>query len=160
MKVTTSSLSLIAGLCMLGTQASAQQPAADHIMMLPSDLKWADVAAMPAGSKISIIEGNMSKAEPFTARLKFPPNTKIPPHWHDTIEHLTVVSGSFNMGVGDALDPAKTRKLEVGSVSIMQPKTHHFGITGAEETILQLHGTGPWTVTYVNPNDDLRKKTN
>ena len=25
------------------------------------------------------------------------------------------------------------------------------------ETILQLHGKGPWTITYVNPADDPRK---
>jgi hypothetical protein len=160
MKYKIASLSLVAGVCMFGTQASAQQHAADHTMMTPSDFKWADVPAMPAGSKITIIEGNMSAAEPFTARLKFPPNTKIPPHWHDTLEHVTVISGSFNMGVGDTLDLAKTQKLDAGSVAIMQPKTHHFGITGAEDTTLQLHGTGPWTVTYVNPTDDPRKKTN
>jgi hypothetical protein len=64
------------------------------------------------------------------------------------------------MGVGDTLDPTKTKKLDAGSVAIMQPKTHHSGITGAEDTMLQLHGTGPWTVTYVNPTDDQRKKTN
>src|SRR3954464_6218594 len=85
-------LSLVAGVCMFGTQANA----ADHTMMTPSDFKWSDVPAMPAGTKITIIEGNMSAAEPFTARLKFPANTKIPPHWHDTIEHVTVISGSFN----------------------------------------------------------------
>jgi hypothetical protein len=39
----------------------------------------------------------------------------------------------------------------------MQPKTHHFGWT-AEETIVQLHGVGPWGVTYVNPADDPRNK--
>jgi len=29
-----------------------------------------------------------------------------------------------------------------------------------EETILQVHGVGPWAINYVNPADDPRKKTN
>lgn len=40
---------------------------------------------------------------------------------------------------------------------IMQPKTPHFGWTTAE-TVVQLHGTGPWGVIYVNPDDDPRKQ--
>jgi hypothetical protein len=59
--------------------------------------------------------------------------------------------------MGDKLDTAKTHAMAPGSIAIMQPKTHHFGWT-AEETIVQLHGVGPWGVTYVDPADDPRKK--
>jgi glycyl-tRNA synthetase alpha subunit len=41
----------------------------------------------------------------------------------------------------------------------MQPMTRHFGFFN-EETILQVHGVGPWAINYVNPADDPRKKTN
>jgi hypothetical protein len=43
------------------------------------------------------------------------------------------------------------------SMAIIQPRTHHFGWT-SEETIVQLHGVGPWAVTHVDPADDRRKK--
>jgi hypothetical protein len=39
----------------------------------------------------------------------------------------------------------------------MQPGTNHFAWVG-EESVVQIHGVGPWTVTYVNPADDPRKK--
>lgn len=55
------------------------------------------------------------------------------------------------------LDPSKTKPLAAGSVAIMQPKTHHFAWT-KEETIVQIHGVGPWAINYVNPADDPRKK--
>ncbi len=48
--------------------------------------------------------------------------------------------------------------LSPGSIMIMQPKTNHFAWTAGEEVIVQLNGTGPWGVTYVNPADDPRKK--
>ena len=89
--------------------------------------------------------------------LKFPANAKVPAHSHSAIEHVTVLSGVFNMGAGDKLDTSKTQPLGPGSVSIMQPGTNHFAWVD-EETVVQIHGVGPWTVTYVNPADDPRKK--
>ena len=44
-----------------------------------------------------------------------------------------------------------------GRHAIMQPGTHHFAWFAAE-TIIQLHGVGPWTVTYVDPAEGPRKK--
>jgi hypothetical protein len=36
--------------------------------------------------------------------------------------------------------------------------TAMFGFTTSEEAVVQLNVNGPWTVTYINPADDLRKK--
>ncbi|MEO5703155.1 MAG: cupin domain-containing protein [Gammaproteobacteria bacterium] len=128
-----------------------------HVMLVPTDLKWADVPSLPPGAKVTVIEGPLNDAVPFTFRLKFPANYKVPAHWHPAIEHVTVISGTFNMGTGDKLDPSKTMPLSAGSVAIMQPKTNHFAWT-KEETIIQVHGVGPWAINYVNPTDDPRKK--
>lgn len=148
---------LVAGLCASFGMAYAQHAGSDHLMVTPGDLKWAPVPTIP-GAQIAVIEGPMNKAgAPFTARLKFPANSNVPPHWHSTIEHVTVISGVMNMGVGDKLDTSKTQSLGPGSVSIMQAGTHHFAWFG-EETVLQLHGIGPWTVTYVNPADDPKNQ--
>ena len=137
--------------------AAWAQGHADHIMVVPKDLKWADVPSLPAGATIAVIEGPLNEAKPFTFRLKFPANYKIPAHWHPAIEHVTVISGTFNMGTGDKLDPKQTKALSAGSVAIMQPKTNHFAWTKGE-AIVQVHGVGPWGITYVNPADDPRKK--
>ena len=99
----------------------------------------------------------VTEAGPVTFRLKFPAGYKVPAHWHPAVEHVTVMSGTLNMGTGDKLDESKTMALPVGSVAIMQPKTPHFAWT-KEETVVQVHGLGPWGVTYVNPADDPRKK--
>jgi quercetin dioxygenase-like cupin family protein len=131
--------------------------AADHVMVEPKDLKWEDVPALPPGAKVAVIEGPMDQATPFTIRLKFPPNYKVPAHWHPAIEHVTVLSGTLNMGIGDKLDATKTQALSAGSVVIIQPKTNHFGWTKTA-TVVQVHGVGPWGVTYVDPANDPRKK--
>ena len=128
-----------------------------HTMVTPGDLKWADVPSLPPGANVAVIEGPLNEAVPFTFRLKFPADYKIPAHWHPAIEHATVISGTVNFGIGDKFDAAKTKPLSAGSVVIMQPKTNHFVWT-KQETIVQIHGIGPWGITYVNPADDPRKK--
>jgi anti-sigma factor ChrR (cupin superfamily) len=140
----------------MGVSASWAQ-SGGHRMISPKDLKWGDVPSLPPGAKIAVIEGPMSEAVPFTFRLKFPANYRIPAHWHPAVERVTVISGTFNMGVGDKLDMKKSMPLARGSMMILQPKTNHFAWTKGE-VVVQLNGTGPWGVTYVNPADDPRKK--
>lgn len=79
------------------------------------------------------------------------------PPKHTGIEHVTVISGAFNLGMGDKFDHGKTHSLKAGDFAMMQPGTQHFAWT-KEPTIVQVHGVGPWVVNYVNPQDDPRKK--
>ena len=141
-----------------GTGASAQGTAS-HSMITPDQLQWKDVAALGPGVKLALIEGPMNEAVPFMVRIKFPAGAKVPAHWHPAIEHVTVMSGTLNIGIGDNFDESKVMRFPLGTVTIMQPKTTHFAFFN-EETILQVHGVGPWEVNYVNPADDPRKKTN
>ncbi len=130
---------------------------ANHQTITPSDLKFNDLPSLPPGAKIAVIEGPMNKAVPFTVRIKFPANYNLPAHWHPAVERVTVLSGTFHMGMGDKLDRQKTTPLGPGGLMIIQPKTNHFAWT-KDEVIVQLHGTGPWGITYINPADDPRKK--
>jgi quercetin dioxygenase-like cupin family protein len=160
MKYITATTALLGGLSVfLISQAYAQEShAGAHTMLTPTDLQWKDAAGLPPGTKVAVIEGPMNEAVPFTVRIKFPAGAKVPPHWHPGIEHVTVISGLFNAGLGDKLEESKATPLPVGSVAIMQPHTTHFGLFN-EETILQVHGIGPWQINYINPADDPRKKT-
>jgi quercetin dioxygenase-like cupin family protein len=149
-------LPLALALAHLGASTGSAQMSM-HTMVTAGDLKWTDVPSLPAGAKLAGIEGPLNEAVPFTFRLKFPAGYQIPAHWHPAIEHVTVISGTFNMGAGDKLDRSMTKALSAGSVAIMQPKTNHFAWTD-QETIVQVHGVGPWAITYVNPADDPRKR--
>ena len=156
MKSTPYAAFAVAMAFVVGMPASWAQ-STDHQMILPGDLKWADVPSLPPGAKIAVIEGPLSEAVPFTFRLKFPANYQVPAHWHPAVERVTVLSGTFNMGVGDKLDMQKSMSLPPGRMTIMPPKTNHFAWT-KEEVVVQLSGIGPWGITYVNLADDPRKK--
>ena len=127
-----------------------------HRLVTPAELKWSDVPSLPPGAKLAAIEGPMNQAVPFTVRIKFPANYRLPAHTHPAVERVTVLSGTFHMGMGERFERKATVPVQPGAMMIMQPGTPHFAWTDAE-TVVQLHGTGPWGITYVNPADDPRK---
>lgn len=153
------SVSAALGLCMLVTAAAlAADPALEgHISIVPDEIKWVDASFGP-GAKIAVLEGDLTQAAPFTMRLKVPPNFKIHTHTHPVHERVTVISGTFYLGIGEDFDTAKAKAYPAGSVTMMPPGMPMFAYTTDEETVLQLHGTGPWGIDYLHPEEDPRKK--
>lgn len=128
----------------------------NHKIFTPNDIQWStNIDSLPKGVEVAVLEGDPSKTGPFTLRLKMPANYRIPPHWHPGIEHVTVLSGTFYMGTGDKFDEKQVMEMPTDSFAYMRAKTYHFAFTH-DPVILQLHGIGPWGVTYLNPQDDPR----
>ncbi len=154
-------LSLIALTVLAAFSALGQEmthPAADgNPSMYPStEIKWKDgPASLPAGAKVAVLEGDPTKDGPFVMRLRLPDGFRIQPHWHPKVERITVISGTFNLGMGEKFDKAATRKMPAGTFGFWPAGMHHFAWARGE-TVVQLHGTGPWVITYVNPADDPR----
>jgi quercetin dioxygenase-like cupin family protein len=127
-----------------------------HILITPTAVQWGDAPpALPPGAKMAVVEGKPSDPGPFTIRAKFPAGYRIPPHWHPGDEHVTVISGTFRMGLGEKFDEKALHDLPVGGFAVMAKGTRHFAMTKGP-TIVQIHGIGPWGLTYVNPADDPR----
>lgn len=123
----------------------------------PIGIEWRVADSLPPGAKIAVLEGDPSKAGFFTMRIKMPDGYRVPPHWHPQQERVTVLAGTLNLGSGNAFEPTATRALSPGTYSSMPPQMTHFAwMTG--ETVLQLSSIGPWTITYVNPEDDPRAR--
>lgn len=124
------------------------------------EIAWADgPPSLPPGAKFAILEGNPAEAVPLTLRLKFPPNYRVPPHFHSVIEHVTVFSGTLNVGMGDKATYSGGVALSAGSFAAMPKKMVHYAWTGNEGVVFQLHSVGPWSITYIDPKDDPRKRT-
>jgi len=130
-----------------------------HILLSPDQMKWGPAPpSLPAGAQLAVLEGDPSKAGvPFTIRAKFPDGYKIPPHWHPTDEKVTVLQGTFGAGLGEKFDPAAGHEMPTGSFALMPKGVRHYA-WAIGETVVQVSGTGPFEVNYVNPADDPRKK--
>ena len=149
------SIPLVVGACLAAATVWAQHDS--HTIIMPNDIKWADVPSLPPGAKIAVLEGKMNEAGPITARLKFPANYKVPAHFHPGVERVTVLSGTMNFGMGDKLDPKKTTAVGPGACSSCRPRCP-ISSGPRKKPSPRSTSIGPWTVTYVNPADDPRKK--
>ena len=89
-------------------------------------------------------------------RLRLPDGYHIAPHSHTQPEVVTVVSGTFLVGMGNDADRDAATTLQPGSFFAFRPGHVHYAYAGEEDTVIQLNSTGPWTITYADPADDPR----
>jgi hypothetical protein len=132
-------------------------PTGGHVMVDAAKLAWGPAPpALPAGSKLAVLKGDLSREEAFVIRAWVPAGYKVGPHWHPTTENLTILSGTVGLGMGDTFDKTKLVMLGAGGFASMPGVTNHFFWAETEATF-QVHGTGPFQLTYLNPADDPRK---
>jgi quercetin dioxygenase-like cupin family protein len=110
-----------------------------------------------SGARMAVLEGDPSQAALFTVRLDLPDGYRIAPHFHPTDEFVTVIEGTFLVGMGDQIDAAQAKLLPAGGFIIAGANMHHYGIAKGH-TVVQVHAMGPFALTYVNPKDDPREK--
>jgi len=138
-------IALIATLA-LPVLARAQAPA----------INWGPAPAVfPAGVRMAVLQGDPSQPGYFTVRLELPAGTRIYPHFHPTDEYLTVISGTFLVGMGDSLNVAKSSVMPAGAFGTVAANMHHYAIARGK-TVVQVSAMGPFVLTYVNPQDQPR----
>ena len=117
------------------------------------ELKWGPAPAVfPAGAQMAVLQGNPGAAEPFTVRLRFPNGYKIAPHTHPTDENITVISGTFRVGMGKTFDARTMTTLPTGGFVTAPANMAHYAVAQGL-TVVQVHAIGPFVLTYVNPAD-------
>ena len=149
---------LIAILCLVGAPLRSEESGMAMGIQLqrPQDIVWKDgPLSLPKGAQVAILEGDPSKEGPFVFRLKLPDGYRIPPHLHPKTERITALSGTFHIGMGEKFDPSATQEMPAGTYGFWEAGMKHFAWAKGE-TILQVHGTGPWSIQYLNPADDPR----
>jgi len=131
---------------------------AEHIIHKTEDITYqAGPESLPQGAEYAILEGNPAEEGAFTMRLKFPNDYRIPPHTHPRTERVTVLSGTFNLGMGREFNQENMESLSEGAFFSFPPGMEHYAMT-TEETVVQLTSNGPWEVNYINPQDDPRQQ--
>lgn len=147
----------------LGVLLTAPAVAAQHgmpgqVAIIPADISWVDAPSIGPGAKLAVLEGDLQQASAITFRIKLPPNFKIAPHTHPVFERVTVISGTFHLGIGEQFVADQAKAYPAGGITMIPPGMPMFAFTGEQETIIQIHGTGPWGITYLHPQDDPRKQ--
>ncbi|HWO38325.1 MAG TPA: cupin domain-containing protein [Candidatus Acidoferrum sp.] len=121
-----------------------------HKIVHFADLKWTPIIK---GCDLAPVSGDPNAdGEPFVLRLRCVDGAKIPAHWHPTDENVTVLKGTFLVGMGETFDESKLEPMNVGNFVAMPKEMRHFALAKGE-TIVQVHGAGPFKVNWVNPSE-------
>ena len=124
----------------------------------PDAVKWGPAPpSFPKGAMLAVLSGDPPKTGAYVLRLKMPAGYQIPAHHHPTTENVTVISGSFHAGMGDKLDRDKALTFAPGGFAALPANMNHYAWAKGE-TVVQVHGDGPFAITYVNPADNPTKK--
>jgi hypothetical protein len=109
-------------------------------------IKWQDgPPSLPPGAKFAVLEGDPSKPGPFVFRVKVPDGYRIPPHTHPRPERVTILAGTFNLGMGETFDATKGEALPAGTYGTWPAGMKHY-VWVEGETVVQFHGEGPWVI--------------
>ena len=148
---------LLKSLCLAATAIvfvaasySQEKKAADsaHKIVRSGDLKWAPIMK---GCELAPVSGDPSAdGAAFVLRIKCVDGAKVPAHWHPTDENVTVLKGVFLVGLGEKFDESKLQTMNIGNFVSMPKEMRHFAMCKGE-TIVQVHGVGPFKVNWVNP---------
>ena len=95
------------------------------LLVTPGSEQWMDIpaaalvgtpsVAMGGTVKIAVLQGDpMTAGRSYTLRLSCTDGTKIAPHWHPTTENVTVIKGTFLLGMGAKWDDAAMKEIPVG----------------------------------------------
>jgi len=122
------------------------------------DIKWGPAPPVfEKGAEIAVLQGDPSKEEEFTVRLRFPNGYRINPHTHPTIENVTVLKGTFLAGMGEKFVESGMKTFGRDAFASIPANHAHYAMARGQ-TIVQVHAIGPFQLTYVNPADDPSKR--
>jgi quercetin dioxygenase-like cupin family protein len=136
---------------------TAVAPASANGSHQAQTIQWGPApSVLPPGAEIAVLAGDPGSQTEFTLRLKFPNGYRIAPHTHPTTENVTVIKGTFLAGMGTQFVEANLQELGRDDFVSIPAEHPHFAMARGE-TIVQVHGLGPFVLTYVNPADDPSK---
>lgn len=137
---------------------AASNQAEEYTAVMPPNIMWNDAPSIGPGAKTAVIDGDPKSSGLFVMRLKLPPKSKVGVHTHPADENVTVLSGTLYFSASDKFDPSAARAFGPGSYFSIAKGKPMFGYTTDEETVLQIHGIGPWGLTYLDRPDSSAMK--
>lgn len=148
---------LALGVALAAAKQTGSNKTSKQVTVTPGEVRWSQAPnSLPAGAQLAVLEGDPGRSGPFTIRLKLPAKYKVQPHSHPTDERLTVIEGTFYLGMGETFDQKAAKAYPAGSFLTLPKGTKHFAFSNGG-AVIQISGQGPWDMKYVHPEDDPRR---
>jgi quercetin dioxygenase-like cupin family protein len=129
-----------------GTSAETQKVTA----WAPQEIAWFTPSYYTDGRQRAQLLGDSRKGRAWIDRVKIPGGAKVLAHTHPTHEVVTVIEGTWYLGIGDTFDDAKLKAYPAGSFIVIPAHVPHFLATREAPTIVQVSGNGVFGTDYVD----------
>jgi len=127
----------------------AQQPPASHVVPLK------EASSLAMHKRVEDVRGDHLKpGVPFVIRIHAEAGYIIMPHTHLEDENIVVVKGSWALGMGDRFKRERLEPMESGDFGFAPKGMAHFAFSKSD-TIIQVHGIGPFVARWVVPVYEL-----
>ena len=102
----------------------------------------------PMSGDVEVLFGDPERpGEPFVMRIRELPGAMIPLHSHPVDENITVVQGSWYVGVGERWDSTALREMRAGDYAFVPAGSTMFA-AAPEGGVVQVHGIGPFHIHW------------
>ena len=146
----TVSILILLALSLTWDHAKAQDQSGQHDIY--------PLSKFQPGQWVERVSGDFTKpGEPFVFRIHQDAGYITLPHTHPIDENITVVKGSWSLGMGRRFNRSALEPMDTGTFGVAPKNMAHFAWSKTE-TILQIHGIGPFGSTVVEPVYELTDK--
>ena len=157
MKHTTFAMIALSTVSLTALQAWAENLPEAGMTLTPDQLEWEANPRVP-GLGVARMISKGTEAGPYVYRVRFPKGRVVQAHSHPDDRTYTVLEGTWYVGWGEKYDDLKLIALPPGSFYTEPAGVAHFVATPDGEAIVQVTGTGPTKVDYVDPAHAPKKK--
>jgi hypothetical protein len=124
----------------------------------PNVVPLKNLSKLAMDRRYETVSGDAAKAgAPFVIRIHAEAGYIIMPHTHPEDENIVVVKGSWALGMGDRFTRSNLKPMEVGDYGFAPKTMPHFALSKTD-TIIQVHGIGPFITRWVVPVYELTDK--
>ena len=118
--------------------------------LAPQDIRWFTPAYYTDGRQRAHLRGDSSKGGDWIDRVRIPGGSRVLAHTHPADEIVTVIEGTWYLGIGETFDETKLKAYPAGSFILIPADVPHFLATREGPVIVQLSGQGVFRTNYLD----------
>jgi anti-sigma factor ChrR (cupin superfamily) len=142
-------VSLALALALRATTGASAESEKQVTALAPQDIRWFTPAYYTDGRQRAHLRGDSSKGGDWIDRVRIPGGSRVLAHTHPDDEIVTVIEGTWYLGIGEKFDKTKLKAYPAGSFILIPAHVPHFLATREGPVIVQAGGQGIFRTNYV-----------
>jgi len=142
-------VSIMVVLALRAATGSPAEPKKEVIAVAPQDVRWFTPTYYTDGRQRAHLRGDSSKGGDWIDRVRIPGGSRVLAHTHPDDEIVTVIEGTWYLGIGERFDETKLKAYPAGTFIVIPADVPHFLATREGPVIVQASGQGIFRTNYL-----------